>query len=97
MNLGERLRELVEVNFPGFKDRHVTYSAKEAELRVQFRNNLPGSERVGWLISETLKEMNNEGYDKLGKVYTSIEMGVKMTISISAKSRDAIIRYNTSK
>ncbi len=67
MSLGDTLRTLVEINFPDYVTRTVTYSAKEAELRVTFNGykaTLPNSERVGWLIAETLKHMHNLGYEK---------------------------------
>mgnify|MGYP000614991699 FL=1 len=53
---------------------------------MKFKYNLPDSERVGWLIAETLRQMNNVGFTKLGRVITSIEAGIKMAIIIIAKN-----------
>ena len=86
MKIGNILREFVDKQFPDRVSRTVTYNDNEAELSVKFKNNLPTAIEVGLLTSTALMEMAEAGYPKFGNIWTSIEGGLKMSVTIKAKS-----------
>lgn len=94
-NLASKLRELVDSNFPDSKrntskasvTRAISYSNSDSEITVSFRDNLPTPSKSGWLISEILKLMEEEGYPRIAYVHvnTSVEAGLKMSIVVKTK------------